>query len=158
MALGAAVVIDERTTPNFWLSEFLQSDTAVRMGLDNTPLPTEMVNIRNLLIPGMQSVRDCLGEPVFITSGYRSPEVNRAVGGSVNSQHTRGLAADFKCHAFGSPRTICKYIMQHSTNVRYDQLIQEGQWVHISFAPNPRGEVLTAHFSAGGTTYTPGIA
>ncbi len=148
-------MIDERIVPAFWLSEFLQSDTASRLRLDNTPLPSELANIRNLLAPGMQSVRDCLGQPVFVSSGYRSPEVNRAVGGAVNSQHTQGQAADFKCPAFGMPSTIVQYLMRHSTQVRYDQLICEGTWVHISFAARPRGEVLTAHFGAGGTTYTP---
>ena len=149
-------MIDERIVPGFWLSEFLQSDTAARQQLDNTPLPTEMANIRHLLAPGMQSVRDCLGQAVFVTSGYRSPVVNRAVGGAVNSQHTQGLAADFKCPAFGMPTTIVQYLLRHSTQVRYDQLIQEGSWVHISFSPTPRGEVLTAHFAASGTTYTRG--
>ena len=151
-------MIDEHIVPSFWLSEFLQSDTASRLQLDNTPLPTEMANIRNLLAPGMQSVRDCLMHPVFISSGYRSPEVNRAVGGAKNSQHTQGLAADFKCPMFGMPITIARYIQQHCTQVRFDQLICEGSWVHISFAAKPRGEVLTAHFGPGGTTYTPGLS
>jgi zinc D-Ala-D-Ala carboxypeptidase len=151
-------VIDERITPNFWLSEFLQSATAVRKGIDNTPKATELANVRNMLIPGMQSVRDCLGQPVFITSGYRSPEVNRAIGGSTNSQHSQGLAADFKAPAFGMPRQIVKHLMQHCTQVRYDQLICEGEWVHISFAPKPRGQVLTAHFSSAGVRYTPGLS
>lgn len=151
-------MIDEHIVPGFWLSEFLQSDTASRLRLDNTPLPTEMANIRNLLAPGMQSVRDCLMQPVFISSGYRSPEVNRAVGGAVNSQHTQGQAADFKCPAFGMPITIARYILARSTQVRFDQLICEGTWVHISFAQQPRGQVLTAHFGPGGTTYTAGLA
>lgn len=150
-------MIDAKITPSFWLSEFLQSDTAVRLRLDNTPLPTELANIRNLLIPLMQCVRDCLGVPVFISSGYRAPAVNRAVGGATNSQHTQGLAADFKAPAFGMPSTIVRHLLQHSTQVRWDQLIQEGQWVHISAAPMPRGDVLTAHFGPGGTTYTRGV-
>lgn len=150
-------MIDEKLVPSFWLSEFLQSETAERFGLDNTPLPTEMANIRNLLAPGMQSVRDCLLHPVQITSGYRSPEVNRAVRGAVNSQHTQGQAADFKCPSFGMPLTIAKYLMTHQSQVRFDQLIWEGTWVHISFSRDPRGQTLTAHFGAGGTTYTAGL-
>ena len=150
-------MIDERIVPNFWLSEFLHSDTAERLHLDNTPLPSEMANIRNLLAPGMQSVRDCLAAPVFITSAYRSPEVNRAVRGAKNSQHAQGLAADFKAPGFGMARTIVKHLMAHSGAVRFDQLIHEGTWVHISFAQHPRGEVLTAHFGPNGTTYTRGV-
>lgn len=151
-------MIDERIVPSFWLSEFLQSDTASRLQLDNTPLPSEMANIRNLLAPGMQSVHDCLAQPVFVSSGYRSPEVNRAVGGAKNSQHTQGQAADFKSPSFGMPITIARYLMGHQSQVRFDQLICEGTWVHVSFAAKPRGEVLTAHFGPGGTTYTPGLA
>lgn len=151
-------MIDELLVPSFRLSEFLWSETAERKGLDNTPLPTEMANIRNLLAPGMQSVRDCLLRPVFISSGYRSPEVNRAVGGAQNSQHTQGQAADFKCPDFGMPITIARYLMTHQSQVRFDQLVWEGTWCHISFSANPRGQVLTAHFGPNGTTYTPGIA
>ncbi len=150
-------MIDEQITPNFWLSEFLESETADRFTIDNTPLPDDLANIRTMLAPGMQSVRDCLGTPVFITSGYRSFEVNRAVRGSRRSQHTQGLAADFKAPAFGMARTIVRHLMAHSTAVRFDQLIHEGRWVHISFSKQPRGQVLTAHFGPNGTTYTSGV-
>lgn len=85
--------------------------------------------------------------------------MNRAVGGSKSSQHVQGLAADFKCPAFGTPLTIARHLVQHSTQVRFDQLIQEGSWVHISFvAGRPRGSVLTAHFGASGVTYSAGLA
>jgi zinc D-Ala-D-Ala carboxypeptidase len=153
-------MIDEKITPGFWLSEFLQSDTATRLGVDNTPDAAALANIRTLLAPGMQSVRDCLGQPVFISSGYRSPAVNRAVGGAANppSQHTTGQAADFKCPAFGLPITLARYLVAHGGEVHFDQLICEGTWVHISFSPKPRGHVLTAHFGPGGTTYTRGLA
>lgn len=56
------------------------------------------------------------------------------------------------------PITIASYILAHGSQVRYDQLICEGSWLHISFAPKPRGQVLTAHFGPGGTTYTPGLS
>jgi len=150
-------MIDERLSPNFWLSEFLHSDTAVRRGLDNTPGDPELSNIRTMLAPGMQSVRDCLGMGVFVTSGYRSPSVNAAVRGSKASQHMAGLAADFVCPSFGSPLTVARHIVTHCTQVRFDQLIQEGSWVHISFSAKPRGEVLTAHFGPNGVTYTHGL-
>jgi len=151
-------MIDERLQQSFRLSEFLRSDTAVRRGLDNVPKPTEMANIRHVLAPGMQRVRNCLGVPVHITSGYRSPEVNRAVGGSGNSQHSQGLAADFVAPEFGLPRAVARYLMERSAEIRYDQLIWEGAWVHISFvADRPRSQALTAHFAAGGVSYTPGV-
>ena len=150
---------DERPQQSFWLSEFLRSDTAVRRGLDNVPKALELANIRNVLAPGMQRVRNALGQPVLITSGYRSPEVNRAVGGSPSSQHMSGLAADFVCPQFGLPRTVVQYLMERAGEIRFDQLIWEGSWVHISFAPAaPRGEVLTAHFRGGSVTYSRGVA
>lgn len=149
---------DERIVPSFWLSEFLASDTAVRLGLDNTPSAMGMANIRNVLALGMQRVRDCLGAPVFITSGYRSPEVNAAVRGSSSSQHMQGLAADFKAPNFGPPRQVAKHLMERSGEVRFDQLIWEGAWVHVSFVAGlARSEVLTAHFRGGAVDYTRGI-
>jgi hypothetical protein len=151
---------DERLQQSFWLSEFLRSDTGQRHGIDNTPNAIALANLRHVLAPGMQRVRNLLREPVFITSGYRSPAVNRLVGGSASSQHSQGLAADFVCPEFGPPRAICRKLLEHASEVRYDQLIFEGAWVHVSFVPTaPRGQVLTAHFTAGGgVTYTPGLS
>lgn len=153
-------MIDEIVQGHFRLSEFLRSDTAVRQGLDNTPKAVDLANIRNVLAPGMQRVRDSLGRPVLITSGYRSPEVNAAIGGSKSSQHSQGLAADFICPAFGTPRQVVQYLMERSGEIRFDQLIFEGSWVHISFVAGAgRSQVLTAHFMrGGGVSYSPGLA
>ena len=152
-------MIDQRVGSHFWLSEFLRSDTAVRKGIENIPHAIQMANVINILAPGMQRVRDALGSPVQITSGYRSPELNKAIGGSATSQHVEGLAADFICPAFGTPRSIVKYLMERSGEIHFDQLIYEGQWVHISFlAGNGRSEVLTAHFTGGAVTYSKGLA
>lgn len=152
-------MVDRNVTAAFRLSEFLRSETAVRRGLDNTPPAGVLANIVNVLGPGMQRVRDLLETPVHITSGYRSPEVNRAVGGAASSQHTLGLAADFVAPQFGSPRSIARFLAEHQALIRFDQLIFEGTWVHISFVDQrPRGQVLTAHFAQGGVSYSPGIA
>lgn len=151
-------MVDERLQQHFWLSEFLRSDTALRRGIDNVPRAGELSNIRNVLAPGMVRVRNLLRTPVLITSGYRSEALNAAVGGSKSSQHLQGLAADFISPDFGTPRKIAQMLMERSTEIRFDQLIWEGQWVHISFVPGaPRGEVLTAHFFAGGVSYTKGL-
>ena len=150
---------DERIGRYFWLSEFLRSDTATRRGLANMPGAVEMANLRGILSPGMERVRNSLGQPVLITSGYRSPEVNRAIGGSATSQHCQGLAADFICPSFGTPRAVARHLMERGSEIRFDQLIYEGTWVHVSFVPGrPRGEVLTAHFTGGSVSYSAGLA
>jgi hypothetical protein len=149
---------DERLTPSFWLSEFLRSDLATRKGIDNTPPPAVLANIRGVLAPAMQRVRDLLGAPVFITSGYRSPELNAAIGGAKDSQHMQGLAADFIAPAAGTPFTVCLYLLQHGLGLHWDQLIWEGNWTHVSFVPShPRGDLLTARFVGGRAIYERGI-
>lgn len=137
-------MIDERVGPNFWLSELLHSEAATRLGLDNWPDAASLGNLRNLAGPGIQRVRDLLGVPVIISSGYRGPALNRHIGGSATSQHMHGLAVDFTAPAFGTPRKVCQRIMEHATLIRYDQLILEyGRWVHCSWSSKPRGQVLT---------------
>jgi hypothetical protein len=150
-------MIDPLLTQHFRLSEFLDSETATRLDLDNTPSPDVLATLRNVLIPGMQQVRNILGKPVFITSGYRSPSVNAAVRGAANSQHVTGHAADFKCPSFGAPVEVAAELVRHMAALKFDQLIAEGKWVHISFAPRPRNQVLTAHFESGGVRYTQGV-
>lgn len=152
-------MVDELIVPSFRLSEFIVSDAAIRNGFDNTPSGLILQTIKNRLAPGMQEVRDMLGCAVFITSGYRSRAVNAMVGGAPDSQHMLGEAADFKAPAFGTPRTVARYLVEHGSRLPFDQLIWEGGWVHISFSDQPRHQVLTAHFEAGkAPSYTPGIA
>ena len=128
-------------SPNFSLAEFLESDTAIRRGIRNIPSPTALVRLRNTAV-GMEKVRNILGDvPILISSGYRSPKLNAAVGGSSTSDHIDGDACDFKAPAFGAPINICHAIVK--SGLRFDQLIEEGTWVHISFGPRMRQQVLT---------------
>lgn len=143
-------------TSHFTLEELTDSDLAERKGIDNTP-SSEIVSNLYVLADGLERARTVLGEPITITSGYRSPKLNSSLGGAKNSQHTQGLAADFKVQNM-TPREVCFVLMENEDFVRFDQLIQEGKWTHISFSDNPRGEVLTAHFGSMGTTYTKGLA
>lgn len=151
-------MIDEAVTQNFHLSEFLVSDTAARLGIDNTPSASVLGNLRNVLIPGMQAVRELIAAPIIVKSGYRSPALNAAIRGSSNSQHMTGHACDFVAPRYGPPSRVAALLVSHMDRLKFDQLIHEGGWVHISFAPRPRNEVLTAHFTAAGVSYTRGLA
>ena len=126
---------------HFTLEEFTRSETALRKGLDNTPDAETIANLTELA-NGMEQVRALLGHPIHINSAYRGPKVNAAVGGSKNSAHMRGYAADFTCAGYGDVSAICRAIMDSS--IAYDQLIHEfGAWVHISFDPQMRRMNLT---------------
>lgn len=144
---------------HFSLEELIASETAVRQGIDNTP-DDEILSHLRYLAAGLEHVRMVLGAPIHITSGYRSEVLNRSVGGSVDSAHTQGLAADLICPGFGTPLEVCRAI--HAAFVPFDQLIQEGTWCHFAVAApgiTGRHEILTAHFAMGGhATYTLGLA
>jgi hypothetical protein len=136
-------------TPNFTLEEFTLSQTAARKGLPNVPSPHGQAHANLIrLAKAMETVRFILGDqPVLISSGYRSPEVNAAVGGSKTSAHMSGLACDFSCPRFGSPRDICKKLEPHMRDLGIDQLIHEyDTWVHLGLRPAdlaPRHMALT---------------
>lgn len=131
---------DTRLSEHFDLAEFTVSRTAARKGLDNTP-PQEVVDRLRATAAHLEVIRALLGRPLLISSGYRAPAVNAAVGGAVGSAHVLGYAADFVSPGFGDPLAICRAIV--AAGVRFDQMIEEGTWVHLSFDPRMRGEVLT---------------
>lgn len=129
-------------SPNFSLAELTHSQTASRREIDNRPPDSVVGNMRSILCPGLEKIRALLGKPILISSGYRSPVLNVAVGGSKTSQHTQGLAADFTCPGFGSPLAVAHAIK--NSDIEFDQLIHEfGSWVHVSFSKTPRRQVLT---------------
>lgn len=139
-------------TEHFYLEEFTQSDYALRHGIRNIPSPKVKQNLQ-VLANGLEQVRDLLGNPIFIKSGYRGIDLNRAIGGVTNSAHVTGYAADFVCHSYGTPEQITDAIMK--SDIEYDQLICEGTWVHISFDPKQRNQTLRALFDQRGkATYT----
>ena len=139
---------------SFALEALVFSETAVRRGLDNTPTPEQEENLRELA-QTLERVQELVG-PITVHSGFRSPKVNAAVGGSPNSAHMEGYACDFTAGGFGTPLEVCKAI--GSSEIPFDQLIQEGTWIHISVDPRMRKETLTANFSGGKATYSPGLA
>lgn len=142
-----------KLSEHFTLAELTQSDTALRTGIQNIPSPHAMANLK-VLADGLEQVRSLLNAPIFITSGYRSPTLNRFIGGSTSSAHCLGFAADFKCPQFGAPVDIVAAIK--ASGIKYDQLINEGFWVHVSFAPELRQQTLSALFdNKGKATYRP---
>ena len=122
-------------TEHFSLAELTASTTAQRLGLDNTPGEDER---RRLLATAemLERIRSTLGVPVVVTSGYRSPAVNRAVGGATSSDHARGQAADILAPGFGSPYLVAKTLAPLVQVLGIGQLICEGvkgkAWVHVS--------------------------
>lgn len=127
-------------SPHFSYEEMIA--TQVR-GLDNTP-PDEALEALRDTAMRMEAVRQVLtNQPIIVHSGYRSEDVNRIVGGVPNSAHTTGHAVDFVCPQFGTPLEVARALEAATASVKYDQLIREYGWVHISFAPAMRGEVLT---------------
>lgn len=142
-----------KITPHFTLEEVEFSQTAVRKGIDNK-LPPELMDNVKRMAELMEKVRYELNSTIHITSWYRCHELNAAIGGSSKSAHPLGLACDF-VSPFGTPLEICKAIQ---SKVGYDQLIDEGTWVHIGLSLEPpRYEVLTARFPNGKVVYTKGL-
>lgn len=125
-----------KLSPNFTLEEMTRTDTT----LPNQPGPHELDNLRDTA-NAMEDVRELLGYPILVHSGYRSPEVNQLVRGVPTSAHCQGYACDFVCPEFGTPYEVAKEIA--SSSISYDQLILEYGWVHISFDPKQRMEELT---------------
>jgi len=123
-------------TPHFSLAELTVTNTKI----DNTP-SKEVIEVLRTTAFYMEKVREILGNvAITINSGYRSPDVNRAVGGTSNSSHTYGYAVDFTAYGH-TPLTISNILSK--SNLKFDQLIYEKTWVHISFDPRMRGNILT---------------
>lgn len=130
-------------SPNFSLREFTYSTTAIRHGISNDPSPEHLSNLK-VLAAHLELVRELLGHPMTITSGYRSPELNRLVDGSSTSSHSHGLAADFHCYGYGSDFDVCRRIA--ASRLKFDQLIYEqanSTWVHLGFDSKMRRDIIS---------------
>jgi zinc D-Ala-D-Ala carboxypeptidase len=112
-----------RLSENFSLEELTASETAARKGIDNTP-SEEVINNLKRLAAALQEVRALLNHrAILVSSGYRSPELNQAVGGSATSDHCKGLAADFICPSYGTPNDIVRAIA--ASGLSFKQVIRE---------------------------------
>ena len=136
-----------RLSKNFVLSEITSSNTAKRLGIYNGPNENHLRSIQRLITNLIQPMRDALG-PIRISSGYRNPNVNRAIGGSTKSQHCKGEALDLQ---FWKDGKICNkeiYDWVLSSDVEFDQMINEFDfaWIHISLKKEDnRKQVLEAY-------------
>lgn len=145
-------------TKNFSLIELTSSETATRKNIDNTPEIPAINNLRLLCAEVMQPLRDFYGKPINITSGYRSPKLNKAIGGSATSDHCFGRAIDFTVPK-QDYQMVFNYIRK---NLEFDQLIWEfgdvvaPQWIHVSYRKGQnRKQVLKAIKGTFGTKYVP---
>lgn len=143
----------QQLTENFRLSEFLRSNTAEQLGIDNChPVASVVANLGHLCRSILQPLRDHHGHPITVTSGYRCPALNRAVGGALRSQHLTGQAADLRIPAFITRDDTGNVVHRQKMDVAhdwmafiaghtdFDQLILEhsrgGQyWIHVSCRP-----------------------
>lgn len=138
---------NEKISDNFFYSELVDSQTAQRLGIDNTPdLAIYKIAIKTAF--KMEEVRKLLRDvPITVSSWYRSTTLNAKIGGSVESQHCKGEAVDFTARRYGTPQEICVQLSRHADTLQFDQLIFEHSWVHISFNFTakrlPRKQVLT---------------
>jgi len=150
-----------KLSPHFSLEELTKSQTALRMGIDNTTTERETQALRYVCYKVLEPVREHFAIPFSPSSGFRSKELNDAIGGAVGSQHCLGEAADIEIPGVDN-ETLARWIVK---NLTFDQLILEyyiqgdpsSGWVHVSWVEEARvdnrGDVLTFD----GITYEPGL-
>ena len=149
-------------TKNFTLEEMTKSETALRYDIDNTPNEQEISSMKLLAEKVLQPVRDHFGKGVKVNSGFRNQDVNQKVGGSRNSDHTRGQACDIEIPGIPNAE-LAEWIKD---NLEFNQLILEfytpgvpdSGWVHVSYIPEDnKKQVLTATKKDGKTVYLQGL-
>ena len=149
-----------KLSKNLSLAEVTKSNTARRLGIDNTPDEWEVENLKAIAEEVFQPLRDTFKTPIYVSSGYRSKELNVAIGGSTRSQHIQGRALDLDADVFGGCTNgeIFRWVLN---NLTFDQLIWEfgdsdnPDWVHVSYVRDGlnRGRCLKACRDEEGKTY-----
>lgn len=119
----------------FSVEELTRSDTAQRLGIDNTPGREAVASMEALVENVLDPLREAWGKPLRVTSGYRSPKLNVAVGGSRTSHHMKGMAADITTGNRVENRRLFQLIID--LNLPFSQLIDEKNfsWIHVSYDP-----------------------
>ena len=123
---------------HFTLTELTRSATARRLGIDNTPSPEAVAALTQLVDNVLDPLREAWGAPLYVTSGYRCPALNRAVGGVPHSRHILGQAADVTTGTIDGNRRLWQLLQ--SLHLPVDQVINEHgfRWLHISYGPRNR--------------------
>jgi zinc D-Ala-D-Ala carboxypeptidase len=146
---------------NLVLAEVIRSETAKRKGISNIPTPEHIENFKKLAENVFQPIRDHFGVPIHISSGYRSKALNKAIGGSLTSQHCQGEAIDIDMDGTSiTNKQIFDFIKD---NLVFDQMIWEfgtdknPDWVHVSYESTgkQRKQILKAVKIKGKTSYLP---
>lgn len=121
---------------HFSIKELTASSTAKAKKINNTPTPGIEQNLTALVNRVLDPLREAYGKPIRVNSGYRSPELNKAVGGAKNSHHVLGMAADITGGSKAENRKLFNLIQE--LNLPFTQLIDEKNfsWLHISYDPN----------------------
>ena len=143
-----------RLSKNFVLSEITRSNTATRLGISNEPTKEHLENTKRIVSVLLQPLRDSLG-PIRISSGYRNPSLNRAIGGSSKSQHCKGEALDIQFWQKGKMNNKKIYDWILDSGLEFDQMINEFDfsWIHISLKKKDnRKQVLEAYKDKDGDT------
>jgi zinc D-Ala-D-Ala carboxypeptidase len=144
---------------NITYKEATRSDAAKREGIDNTPDAEQLENMRRVAESVFQPVRENFDCPIYVSSFFRSEELNKAIKGSSSSTHMKGEAMDLDADVFGEVTNaeIFHYIKD---NLEFDQLIwefgteEEAAWVHVSLSKNNnRNQILVAKKVEGKTVY-----
>jgi hypothetical protein len=131
-------------TEHFTYEEMTFSETALRLGVPNKPDAEEFIHLE-YTAQQMEKVRSLLGVPIAVTSAFRSPYLNKLLGGAITSSHCYGLACDFKpigLRLIAAAKTI------EESDIKYDQLILEYGWIHLGFGALMRRESLTKRSKA----------
>lgn len=135
---------NEQLTTNFTLSEMCASITAEILHIDNLPSVECIENLRKLCSEVLQPTRDKWGKPMHINSGYRSPDLNKAVGGAKNSYHLKGQAADISISNTKEGMQLAALLLQSDL---CDMVIIEKHhkryWVHVQWSMAPRHKLIT---------------
>ena len=149
-----------RLSDNLSLKEVTKSATAIKHGISNEPSIEHLENLKAIAENIFQPIRNHFVVPIAVTSGYRSEELNKRIGGSLTSQHSKGEALDLDADVYGqvTNKEIFEYILDH---IDFDQLIwefgtdQDPDWVHVSYKRKERnrGEVLKAIRTNGKVRY-----